>query len=496
MINVFAVKDLHNPFHSLLRRAENRRIPFKTPRIENREFVLCHVMQSGQFCITNAITMEKLEWKTEGRIVKDLIPIDYNPRVRNERKQAKLSGSLEKFNLVETPVINLDGRIIAGQRRWEVFMESGRGDERIDVRVPNRLLTEEEVKEYNLLSNTHAGEWDLPKLELHFGNLYREIVDLPSINASLPAVDTLDRKKHAQPEISEDGFRDAPPAEPVTQPGDIYELNSHRLICADCTDRRKAEQLMNGRQARMVFIDPPYNISMKNLGSGNPRSIRVNHSDFKMASGEMNTNRFIRFLQDTILNLIRYSENGSIHYICMDWKHLYEIAIAGKLYTEQKQLIVWKKDNGGMGTFYRSQHELIFVYKNGRKKHINNFELGQNGRYRTNVWEYTGMNSFASRERENMADHPTVKPVRLVADAILDCSNKYDIILDAFLGSGTTLIAAEQTGRLCYGVELDPAYCDLTVRRYLRFMRQHNLSVTVKKNGQPLSEVELEAFIQ
>ena len=438
--------------------------------------------------------MVKLEWKTEERIVKDLIPIDYNPRVRNERKQAKLSGSLEKFNLVETPVINLDGRIIAGQRRWEVFMESGRGDERIDVRVPNRLLTEEEVKEYNLLSNTHAGEWDLPKLELHFGNLYREIVELPYIGAELPLADAPDKRKNAPPEISEDGFCDAPPAEPVTQPGDIYELNSHRLICADCTDRMKVQQLMNGRQARMVFTDPPYNVSMREIGSGSPRSIGVKHADFKMAGGEMNTNRFTRFLQDTILNLIQFTENGSIHYICMDWKHICELAIAGKLYTEQKQLVVWKKDNGGMGSFYRSQHELIFVYKNGRKKHINNFELGQNGRYRTNVWEYTGMNSFASGERENMADHPTVKPVGLVADAILDCSNRYDIILDAFLGSGTTLLAAEQTGRICYGVELDPAYCDLTVRRYLQFTGRHNLSVTVRRNGQILSEVELKVF--
>jgi DNA modification methylase len=147
-----------------------------------------------------------------------------------------------------------------------------------------------------------------------------------------------------------------------------------------------------------------------------------------------------------------------------------------------------------MGSFYRSQHELIFVYKNGHKKHINNFMLGETGRYRTNIWEYSGMNSFGSKDREQLDNHPTVKPVKLVADAILDCSNTFGIILDTFLGSGTTILAAEQTNRLCYGVELDPKYCDLTVRRYLRFMRQHNLSLTVKRNGQALSDVELNAF--
>jgi DNA modification methylase len=438
--------------------------------------------------------MEKLEWKTEKRSVGELIPLDYNPRIRKEKKQAKLSASLEKFNLVETPVINLDGRIIAGQRRWEVFMESGRGNERIDVRIPNRMLTEDEVKEYNLLSNTHAGEWDLPKLEMYFSNLYEEIVELPVVPAGLLPVDMINKKKHRQNEIAEDGFCDDPGAEPVTMPGDLYELNSHRFICADCTDRHEVERLMDGRLAQMVFTDPPYNVSIKQIGGGNPNSIGVKHAEFKMAAGEMNKSRFTRFLEDCFINLIKYSADGSIHYICMDWKHIHELTTAGKLYAEQKQLIVWKKDNGGMGTFYRSQHELIFVYKNGRRKHINNFGLGENGRYRTNVWEYTGMNSFASGEREHLDDHPTVKPVKLVAGAILDCSDPSGIILDTFLGSGTTLIAAEQTGRSCYGVEVDAKYCDLTVRRYLRFMKQYGLSVTVRRNGNILSGTELKAF--
>jgi DNA modification methylase len=436
----------------------------------------------------------KLGWRTEKRLVKDSIPTDYNPRVRDEQRQVKLSGSIEKFNPVETPVINLDNHIIAGQRRWEVYMESGRGQERIDVRVPNRMLTEEEVKEYSLLSNTHAGKWDLPKLELHFADLYKEIVDLPSVRADLPAPEIPDKSKQVEREAVEDGFCDAPPAEPVTKTGDLYEANRHRFICADSTDPHAMGRLMDGRPAQMVFTDPPYNVSMQKIGCTNPHSIRYKHSDFQMAAGEMNGSRFTRFLEDCMPNLVKYSENGSIHYICMDRKHIGELTSAGKLYTQAKQLIVWKKDNAGMGTFYRSQHELIFVYKNGRKKHINNFEPGKNGRYRTNIWEYTGMNSIGSKDRELLDDHPTVKPVKLVADAILDCSNTFGIILDPFLGSGTTLLAAEQTNRICYGVEVNPKYCDLIIRRYLRFMRKHNLPVTIRRNGQALSEVELEAF--
>lgn len=214
-----------------------------------------------------------------------------------------------------------------------------------------------------------------------------------------------------------------------------------------------------------------------------------------MASGEMNKSRFTRFLEDVIMNLIKYSKNGSIHYICMDWKHVNELSTAGKLYQEFKQLIIWVKDNGGMGTFYRSQHELIFVYKNGKGKHINNFELGQNGRYRTNVWQFAGMNSVGNKERDALEDHPTVKPVKLVADAMYDCSKEGNIILDLFLGSGTTIVAAEQTGRVCFGQEMDEKYCDTIIRRYLRFMKQYGHPVTIKRNGVVLESAELAKFL-
>ncbi len=438
--------------------------------------------------------MEKLVWHTEQRKVSDLVKLGYNPRKRNEKKQKELEDSLNKFNLVDTPVVNLDNSLISGERRLEVLCETGRRDELIDVRVPNRMLTEEEVKEYNLLANTHAGEWDLPKLEAHFSGMYERIVELPTLKADLPASDMLNKTKIEQKEIIEDGFDEQPDEElsTISHLGDVYELNNHRLVCGDCTDILIVRRLMDEKKAQMVFTDPPYNVRVKDIvGLGKSK-----HDEFKMASGEMNQNRFSRFLEDVFLNLIKHSSDGSIHYICMDWKHIGEISAAGKIYSEMKNLIIWVKKNGGMGSFYRSRHELIFVYKNGKGKHVNNFMLGQTGRYRTNVWEYDGMNSVGNKDRDLLEDHPTVKPVKLVADAILDCSNYSDIVLDVFLGSGTTLIASEQTNRICYGSELDPKFVDLTIRRYLRFMKQYEKSVVIKRNGLVLTDNEIMQFVQ
>lgn len=435
--------------------------------------------------------MEKLYWTTEQRRVRDLIPLEFNPRKVNAKKQQQLIESYKTFDLVEIPVINRDNHIIAGERRFEVLWYAGKQDDLIDVRVPNRMLTEEEVKKYCLISNTHSGEWDLVKLEEYFVDInYQDIInDLPDLKTDLPSADVVTSKPEAieQKEIVEDEFDEPLPMAPVTKPGDYYELNNHRLLCADSTDMHAVERLMSGQLAQMVFTDPPYNVKVKDIGGLG----KIKHEEFKMASGEMNKSRFTRFLEDVIMNLMKFSKTSSIHYICMDWKHVHELSTAGKLYQEFKQLIIWVKDNGGMGTFYRSQHELIFVYKNGRGKHINNFELGQTGRYRTNVWQYAGMNSVGNKERDELEEHPTVKPVKLVADALLDCSNKKGIILDLFLGSGTTIIASEQTDRVCYGIEMDEKYCDTIIRRYLRFMKQYGLPVCIKKNGVELTPDEL-----
>jgi DNA modification methylase len=181
---------------------------------------------------------------------------------------------------------------------------------------------------------------------------------------------------------------------------------------------------------------------------------------------------FTDFLTKTLRNAATWSGDGSIHFVCMDWRHLSEMQTAGRrVYGELKNLCIWVKDNGGMGSFYRSQHELVFVFKHGKAAHRNNFELGQHGRYRTNVWQYAGANSFSrsSAEGNLLALHPTVKPVELVADAIMDVTKRGEIVLDPFLGAGSSVVAAERTGRVCYGIELDPIYVDTIVRRWQAF---------------------------
>lgn len=474
--------------------------------------------------------MSQLIWKTEKRRVKELIPADYNPRKRNEDKQKILEESMRKFNLVDTPVINLDNVLIAGHRRLEYFIEQRDLELEIDVRVPSRLLTEKEVKEYMLLSNTHSGEWDLPKLEEHFSGIFEGIVDLPSVAAALPSIEQLTQTKDKEREVIEDEFNDLPSEEKdaITQLHDVYDIGKHRVICGDSTDVNVIGRLMNGLFADMSFIDPPYNLAPEQF-SGFGRNEAVG---FVMGAGEMTTNEFVTFLEDIFKNMIRYSKNGSIHYVCMDWKHQLEIMMAGKLFSEFKNMIVWNKNNGGMGTFYRSKHELIYmfqnnqevaeefmselelqtrlnaieqtgyeeghelvyIFKNGRDRNINNFKLGETGRYRTNVWDYPSMSSLNKTSDVTTKDHPTPKPLKLVGDAIMDCSYIDNIITDFCLGSGSTLMASEQTDRVCYGSELYPGYCDLIVRRYIRFRKMQGKPIEIKRNGKLLTQKELKEY--
>ena len=249
----------------------------------------------------------------------------------------------------------------------------------------------------------------------------------------------------------------------VTRLGDVWVLGKHRLICGDAQNSDVYAALMTSDRARAVFTDPPYNVKISShvCGSG-----AIQHREFAMASGEMDEAGFTAFLESALGEMANVSVDGAIHFVCMDWRHMPELQTAGdKVYSELKNLVVWKKSNGGMGTFYRSQHELVFVYKVGTAPHTNTFGLGDTGRYRTNVWDYPGVNSFGANQKD-LALHPTVKPVALVADAIKDVTKRGEIVLDGFGGSGTTLLAAERTGRIARLIELDPLYCDVICRRY------------------------------
>ena len=273
----------------------------------------------------------------------------------------------------------------------------------------------------------------------------------------------------------------------ITRPGDMWCIGDHLAICGDATEAATYVTLLGRERPVMVFADAPYNCPINGHVSGKGK---VKHREFLVASGEMSVAQFQQFLLSYMMLCARFSRAGSLHYHCMDWAHLPQLLAAGLIaYDEQKNLCVWTKTNGGMGSLYRSQHELIAVFKHGKVPHINNVELGKHGRNRSNVWPYAGMNSFAAGRDETLALHPTVKPIALVRDAILDASNRDDRVLDPFGGSGTTLLAADAVRRRARLIELDPLYCDVIVRRAEQAL---GVTVTLAATGQNFAEVAAE----
>ena len=335
-------------------------------------------------------------------------------------------------------------------------------------------MTEAQKRAYVIADNKLAlnAGWDDELLASELKDLLADEggFDVSLTGFSIAEVDNLVEGLHPEePGDPEDNV--LPPlgeGETRCRPGDVWALGPHRLVCGSSLDAVVVTALMNGERAQMVFTDPPYNVPIaRNVGGLGA----VKHREFAMASGEMTQAEFITFLRTAFDNLVKFSTNGSIHFICMDWRHMAEMLAAGSVYTEFKNLVVWAKDNGGMGTFYRSRHELIFAFKNGTAEHINTFELGQHGRYRTNVWQYRGINSMAPGRMDDLALHPTVKPIAMIVDAIKDVSERGAIVLDLFGGSGSTLIAAHKTGRRGYLCELDPIYCDRILRRWELFAK-------------------------
>ena len=264
-------------------------------------------------------------------------------------------------------------------------------------------------------------------------------------------------------------------------------IGAHRLYCGDALTAETYEALLGENRADLVFSDPPYNVPIAGHVSGLGKA---RHREFAMASGEMSKDEFTIFLKTALNLMARFSRDGSIHFICMDFRHMAELLEAGsEAYAELKNLCIWDKQSGGMGSLYRSQHELVFVFKSGKVPHVNNVQLGRYGRYRTNIWSYPGLNGFGRRRGESLAAHPTVKPVSLVADAIRDCSKRGDLVLDPFAGSGTTTLAAERTGRRAAAVELDPAYVDLAIQRWERLTGDTAL---LDGDGRPFSAIAAE----
>src|ERR1041385_1371338 len=416
---------------------------------------------------------------------------ELTPNLQNARKHPKqqirqIAASINQFGFVVPILIDRNGRIIAGHARAEA-------GKLLEIQeVPTILLenlTENQVKAFMLADNRLAEKavWDPDILAVELQHLVEiDEFDVTVTGFEVAEIDSIIDEARSERE-EDNAIEIDETAQPITRPGDLWKLDKHRLLCGDALHESSFTKLMGSRRANLVFVAPPYNVRINGnvCGKGS-----IHHREFAMASGEMSPAEYIAFLTTTARLLSRFSSSGSVHYICADWRHIGELLAAGnQVYSELLNLCVWVKNNAGMGSLFRSQHELIFVFKNGRGRHVNNVMLGKYGRNRSNVWQYEGANTFSRQGDEGnlLALHPTCKPVNLVADAILDCSARGDIILDCFLGSGTTLIAAERVGRICHGMELDPRYVDVAIRRWQKHTGDHAIHAETGKSFDELT---------
>lgn len=385
-----------------------------------------------------------------------------NPKQHNRQQVIKIADSIKEFGFVNPILADENYEIIAGHGRLAAAKMLNMTE--VPVIILSHL-TPEQKRLYRIADNklTELGKWSIDALNIEFSELAALDLD---INLELTGFGTSEIDViidgQSAPNPQEDALPVLTDADHVCHRGDIWKLGRHMLLCGDALKAESYAALMGDARAQMILTDPPYNVKIKTIGSLG----KIKHDEFAMASGEMSESEFTDFLTTFMRHAKEYSTDGSLHYFFMDWKHVHEISTAGlNVYDELKNICVWNKTNGGMGSLYRSKHELCFIYKSGTAPHINNVELGAKGRYRTNVWDYAGANAFGGT-KDDLKLHPTVKPVAMLKDAILDVTQRGDIVLDCFLGSGSTLIAAELTGRTCYGIELEEKYCDTTIKRF------------------------------
>jgi DNA modification methylase len=394
------------------------------------------------------------------RAITDLIPDPRNARTHPKRQIDQLKASIQEFGFTNPILVDSDGHIIAGHGRLRAARAMG------ITEVPTIILSglsEVQKRALRIADNKIAlnAGWDLEILQQELGELVSIDVGIdPTLTGfSTGEIDVI----LSTTEDPDDEVIPPVPTTPRTKPGDIWVLGEHRVGCGDGRDAGFLQRLIgDGARVDAAFLDPPYNVRI-----GGHAVAAGSHREFAMASGEMSEAEFRRFLADTLGAAARYSRDGAVHFVCMDWRHMDAVSAVGtSVYGELLNLCIWNKSNAGMGSLYRSKHELVFVYRVGAAPHLNMVELGKHGRNRTNVWDYASVNSMRGSRRQDLALHPTVKPTGMVADAIQDVTRRGDLVLDLFLGSGTTLMAAERTGRRFRGLDIDPAYVDIAIERW------------------------------
>ncbi|GGD96806.1 methyltransferase [Tsuneonella deserti] len=392
--------------------------------------------------------------------IASLTPDPRNARTHPKRQIEQIVQSIRAFGFTNPVLADEAGNLIAGHGRLRAAKEMGLAEVPV---IELASLTEAQKKALRLADNKIAlnAGWDLEilKLELADLSLPEFDIDISLTGFSSGEIDVVlgdtpdpdDEVIPAVPEVSR------------VHPGDIWQLGEHRVGCGDGRDVAFLRQLIGeDQQIDCAFLDPPYNVKINGHANAKGR-----HREFAMASGEMTTTEFRTFLADTLGACASVSRDGAVHFVCMDWRHMDDVtaSIPG-IYSDLLNICVWNKSNAGMGSLYRSKHEMVFVYKVGTGPHTNAVELGKHGRNRTNVWDYPSVNSMRGSRREDLALHPTVKPVAMVADAICDVTRQGELVLDIFLGSGTSLIAAERVGRAFRGLDIDPAYVEVAMTRW------------------------------
>lgn len=407
------------------------------------------------------MTMANAESRPELQVVyrplEDLSPFIGNARTHSRKQVAQIATSIEAFGFTNPILVDERHEVIAGHGRLLAAKSLGLAS--IPVIVLSDL-SEAQKRALRLADNKIAlnAGWDTEVLKIELDALTDLSFKLELTGFATGEIDVIS----ADTPDPDDEIVPATPNAPVTRPGDLWRLGEHRLLCGDSRQIEVIASVMGDALADAAFTDPPYNVRI----DGNAVS-RGTHAEFAMASGEMTPAEFTAFLVQTLGACAAVSRDGAVHFVCMDHRHVGELTTAGdSVYGQRLNICVWNKSNAGMGSLYRSRHELVFVFRVGQVPAFNAVELGRHGRNRTNVWDYASVNSFRGSRREDLALHPTVKPAGLVADAIRDVTRKGERVLDAFLGSGTTLIAAERTGRICHGVEYEPRYVDVAIERW------------------------------
>lgn len=392
-----------------------------------------------------------------------LKPDPRNPRTHSKNQVQQIADSIGNSGYFNPILVEEDSVIICGHGRYRAAQLQGR--ETVPV-IRLGGLTAAAKRALRIADNkiaTNAG-WDVELLRVELEEIQAEGLNLELTGFAMGEIDTI----LAESPDPDDETIPAVPDEPVTRPGDIWICGPHRIGSGDLLDGSSLAALMAGERADAVVSDPPYNVTINGFANAKGR-----HREFQMASGELSPEEFIEFIRKFILVLIGFSRDGAVHFLFMDWRHIQElIAVARALYGAFLNLCVWNKSNAGMGSLYRSKHELIAVFRVGDTPHFNAVELGRHGRNRTNVFDYASVNSFVGSRREDLALHPTVKPTALVADVIQDVTRRGDIVLDGFLGSGTLLLACELTGRRARGLEIEPAYVDVALERWIAMTGQ------------------------